>query len=505
MADTTSTAGESLKDKILSINFLIILGLSNALWASTVGISTYIAEFYGVSPDTVKGNLPNSIYYAFYLIFSIPCFFYKKHLRAFFIAYLFTIAGILVRIKFFLPAASDEAATASTAETFYNGIKGMNGQIAANALIASAQPFVFGFTLMISTNHVTKKRFGVYIGLTSMTALLGYAIGYLVSIKKISSMDEYEDEYRVINYCYLAITLVLLATFLLAVFPYSYLSKLLCPRLHKEEDQLRATMAVVRTFATSPSFGETPRMELTPTPMSKSGKLQKEMEFATGSPSMVRAHRSHGDKTGPYDDSTCQQCTGLCQTAGPPVAIVFVYTLAVAVNYLIGNYLDNFLLDKGLDQDQAFIASMLYLLPGIMFPPVSGYLIDRTKKTWLIGLIIAVALLLSQILFCTIDALWMVYFSLTLNSISFACFGSTMLTLIGEMVSESQEKNYNNAMYSLSILGTLIMMLVPIPSSAYAGLYIGLNLITALAILLYLSINLQLCTRHGAPKYWSRP
>ena len=47
---------EFWKRLLFSFSFLLLLGVSNSLWGTTVGIEVFIDDSSGVSPNTVKGG-----------------------------------------------------------------------------------------------------------------------------------------------------------------------------------------------------------------------------------------------------------------------------------------------------------------------------------------------------------------------------------------------------------------------------------------------------------------
>ncbi len=489
---SVSTVSDTLKAKILSLVFLLLLGLSNALWGSTVGIAVHLASFYGVQPGTIKGNLPNSIYYAFYMIASIPCFFYNKLLRAFGLALFLSFIGIAIRIQFFLPAPEDEGTTVNVGQTLLNALQGINGQIIANAVIASAQPFAFGFILPMTSTYVSEHSVGKFIGATYTFPAAGYAIGYLVSVYRITSVDDYDTEFRDINFVYLAVASILIFLFGVALFPYSRLSKFICPRLHREEDQLRSVIAlarslemdslsiVVRGDSKSPQSGSrTSPLGASPTVSSPAGSFQS----PSSAPSTIG---SNATLAPPAVRSTGNSnASSRCGGSAAPMALVFVYTIIVAVGYLIGNYLDNVLDHKLLTEDQTFTASMLYLLPGIPFPVIVGYFIDKTKQTWVIGAWVLLLQLISQTIFLFVQSVPVIYMALTINSMTITCFTSSSLSLLAEMVDEKREKNYNNAMFTFSILLTFVCMLVPVAQQYYTTFFVVLTSVTCLGFVVY--------------------
>ena len=157
----------------------------------------------------------NTSYYLFYVIFAIVSAWFNL-IPAIVTGFVLTLIGILVRIKFYLPIATDGSSPWDNFITIFSGIDGV---IAANAVIATAQPFLFNFITTFTDEYVSESVRGVYIGTTSVFANLGYAIGYLISVNTIQSDSEYRQKFANINYGHLAAALV---TAIIAVVPYLY-------------------------------------------------------------------------------------------------------------------------------------------------------------------------------------------------------------------------------------------------------------------------------------------
>lgn len=430
---------------LLATMFVFLLAVSNALWGSTVGISIFMDNYYGVEVGTIKGNMPDSIYYIFYLIFSFLCFFCNRLIPSLITALVLTLAGILVRITFYIPVAPDGGS--GMLHAIDQAFSGINGTIAGNALIAAAQPFMFGYITTVTEECISKGRRGLYIGAATMFASFGYAVGYLVSIYKITSAEEFKAEFSRINYVYLAITCVLIMVMIVVLL-----------LRHKEVKRQR-------TLATSGGFGEIVFVNQIISMFSNSNQRTKE------------------DRV---DAATKIREAKIC---------VAVYSIIISISYAVSNYMENILTTKGLSSNAILLASSLYYLPGIIFPPIIGFAMDKWKKSKEICGVVIFFQVFSQtmVLFSPSDSgdsdnnAWLnyIYFWLTINSIATTCSTSALLTLVHELVLPQPDKDYNNVMYFMSILATLVIMLIPLPESNYFTMHVSLSVLAFVTVCIY--------------------
>ena len=168
--------------------FLIFLGVSNALWASTVGISVYINQYYNVSPNSLQAHAVNAIWYLIYVVVAPFCV-YLNYMTSFIIALLATLAGLLLRL---FPSSS------------------IYMLIASNIIMGISQPLIFSYITKVAGVYVNPKNRGSFIGASTMFSTFGYAVGYVSSIYLIQSLAQFEQIFGKMTGVYLAIHLLLI-------------------------------------------------------------------------------------------------------------------------------------------------------------------------------------------------------------------------------------------------------------------------------------------------------
>jgi hypothetical protein len=421
--------------------FIFLLGLSNALWGSTVGITIFMDNYYGVSETTIKGNLPDSIYYLFYFVFSIICLFSKKLIPSILLSFILTLAGVFIRIYFYIPNAVD-CADCSNFESLTRSFSGFDGVITGNALIAAAQPFCFGFITMVTAECIDSKWKGTYIGATSTFSSLGYAIGYLASIYLVTSTSDFEKQFSNINYVYLAIVL--------------FFFLLLLPVVAKG---INNSPAATGNNNSSAAAGN-----------NNSSAIEDVIDILEETETITNAITNKEN-----DIRKAKIC-------------VLVYVIVSSINNVVSNYIENILQHKSENDEQTiFIASCLFLIPGIPFPSLIGVVIDKTKKCREILGYILLLQVVSQTIFLFVDTgdggIWVIYAALTINSITSACLTSSMLTMIHQLVFPQSDQVYNNLIFSLSLLTTWIMMLFP--TSDYDLIWGIYTVLTFVGVIVY--------------------
>lgn len=420
------------KNILLSSVFILLIAISNALWGSTVGIAIFMDRFYNVDQSSLKGGLVNSVYYLFYLLFSPFCYFCGL-MPALLSALLLTLSGVLVRINFYLPSPEMSDSGSNIISNIVVAFSGMNGVIVSNALIAAAQPFLFGFITTMTDECVPEKSRGIYIGLSSMFSSFGYAAGYLISIYVIHSSDDYARLFSSMNYVYLFMVIILILGMSIVLVSMYRLQKIQSANME---------------------FSIQSRGQRILKLLSLSNKKQ-----AQGSGAITNNQKY-------------------------TYFYIFIYILIITLSYVVSNFLETMLQSKGFSDQEIMIASCLFLLPGIPFPLVFGYWMDKTKK-WreIIGIVIVIQIL-TQTVFLYSNNFIVTCISLTINSITSTSLGSLFLTLISELCCPHSDKNCNNAMFSFSTFTTILTMIVPY-GNTLSSMNLAFSLIGWFTIVLY--------------------
>lgn len=477
-----------------------------------IGIASYLCQFYNVDETSLRATFPDAIYYLFYLILSLACFFCNKVIVSLSISLGLTLIGVLVRIEFYLPTASTIAGgTSSTAggndglwHSIISSFSGFDGILVANAFIAAAQPFMFSFITTVTDQCLPERWKASYIGLTTATASTGYAFGYLFSIAKIKSMDDFKTEFRTINILYLVLVLILIL--MMIVFLVLRSRRLRAVRLSRMRTLSYLPTSISNTGAGNGNNGGNnadliEMAEMAEAVANRAGDANEasmisrwiEDGLLANSVSRSLRERQQNRQFASTNTAVATDASvvvvpadgvaeeisegGLFSKLVQAKVAVVIYTVIVSLSYVVGNYLINILQRKNFGTDAQFVGTSLYLLPGIIFPPLVGLIIDRTGKLRMITAIVIFVQVLSQTMFLFLDNVVAVDFWLTINSIATTSATPVLLTLVHKLLFPKPDKNYNNLMYSLSILSTLIVMLVPISESSYQPLFIVLSIL----------------------------
>lgn len=464
---------QNVQNFLLASMFTCLLCLSNALWQSTVGIAIFMNDYYGVEPGTIKSNLPNSIYYLSFIVVSPLAFWCKKLIPSLITSLLLTLIGIIIRITLYVPYANANTNANSMLECFsqiFSSVSGINGQIIGNALIAAAQPFMFGCITTTTNECISNKNKATYLGMCTMSFSLGIALGYLLSIYKIESAEDFEKEFRMINCIYLGITCFLI---LIKIIILHLRYKIIRQQCNMGALANSHTTKAIITIKTGAGVDVTFR------------KIFDNWKFNNNSSNLIQmlATINANTDTSKKVNGICSKCK--CNNIIYAKFCVIVYTVIVAVSYIISNYLENILISKNLSHNVIFVISCLYLLPGLLFPPLIGILLDKTGKWKEITTIIVFIQAISQILFLFSSSEIALYFWSALNGITTISSFSVLLSLISELIYPQSDKNYNNVMNLLSVLLTFIIMIIPFTTEQYPILYTTLTSLTLFIVTVY--------------------
>lgn len=444
---------------IISILFLNLLLICNMLWGSTVGISVFMAEYYNVDQSSVKANMINGIFFIFYLIGSplSVCFNLRKSSIIFATC---TLIGLFIRIFYYIPnidhADTDTHVqnnmTITTVddnwvENLSNQFDGINAIIIGNAFLAFAQPFIMNYIIFVANNFISKKSEAIYIGSTSMVGSFGYAIGYMVSIYSIHSENDYLNEFKTMNIIYFIIVLIINVLFI----------------------------TIYYSSGTHHQNSNTDIADSTDSKDSKDNKDNKDVGIVINN-SEIKCTLKFKKK------NKCEEIWIYCKKFSYHILLIFTYAILYSIFNFVSNYLELLLLWKNFDHTTIFIASFINLVPGIPFPIIFGYMMDKYKKYAIkISKIVIIMQGLSLSIFLYAENKFLVYlilFILGAIGSSIPAIFLTLLTYLKQPPNKGNKgDNWNNYLFTSSTALTVILLIS-----------ISLTMANSLTIFIFFSI-----------------
>lgn len=485
MDGVNNSKWEKWKSGLVAGIFLLMLGVSNALWSSTIGISSFINQYYNVSNGSVKANMLDGVYYLFYLVFA-PLSSYVKFTPGLAISIGLTFVGVVLRIVFYLPG-TDGISIDEGNDTSINGastltkmlagaIGGIDAVIIANAFVAAGQPFIFSFITTVSSACVPPNKQSLYVGASSMFSALGSALGYLISFYLIASGDQYAENFGNLNRVYLGLV-CLLAVAMIVV-------GLLAFKIFINNRGIRAsnstpttaTATVMSAAMATITLSEHLAIEMQQQTIAANNLQQLQNQRQMGITIVVedvlhaqlrqqaiidaneRKRKREREHKCVWKWSDCRSCC--CKksrttqsgqnTQGEqgaqsenelsnrsnrsnrfvPYGLIIIYAVGNAISNIGSNYQEVILASKGFDTSTIFSLSLVSLLPGIPAPLLIGAVMDRTKWFWQLTVASFVLDAVSEIVFFYAQSAWLLYLSLLVNGIASSCMMTTFLGLI---------------------------------------------------------------------------
>lgn len=404
-----------------------ILVISNALWGATIGITSFIDDYYGISPTSVRASAVNAVYPLFYFL-SAPLWGCWSISKGMFFAFCLTLVGICIRIKWYIPDADVE--NGSTIENLEHVMSGVIGIVIANAFIASAQPFLYAIITTVTGDYIAPQFSATYMGSVQSMATLGYGFGFLITLKRIVSTDQFEKYFGIINQFFLAFALVL---FVILIYVLVLQYKLENIFALEEEQNAKKVKNTRKQYA-----------------------------------AMSMQHNEN------------MKCANENKTIA--YMAIFVYITLNTTYSLVSNYIENILEDANFSESDIFWLCVTYLIPVALFSTALGLFLDWSKSYVKITIVVLAIHIISQtLLFYTTNRNFM-FFIVLVNGSTTNAAQSLFLSLICNLLLPKNTLKICNFMLSSSMLMTFVFMII---SPIGAGLGVFKAAITIVSIVAY--------------------